>query len=872
MMRTLNRSCHNQRTYYEILMLLMTLCFTTGRAVAMESMLVSHSPYDYFNLNSYVSYYIDESKSDGLDAALTHEKWTRNPQGGVLNFGFVDFAVWLKLPLDFDEYAANSSWYLAIPYPLLEKVEVYLLEPDTNKIVWWTTLSNARQNATAFRSHNVDFPLPLDLKGQLTLMLRVESTTSLQVPLELWSVQYLVSRQNMEALIWGVIMGTLLAFLLYNAFLYVSMGDVTYGLYVFNLICRIGLILTLSGLGARYIWFDHGLTHLITPVAAAAALLCLLCFALRFLAGKSLKPVLANAMRAMVLVNIVFGIYVFFVPDNGPFIVSCMGSISLLLVLVSGISCQVAGMGVARYFVFATAALVMGAAVYFANVFGYLQPSQLTNLALPVGSMLEAYLFSLALTHRLKEERRQKLAAMEKMKLAQQTIVQVQEHALNQALHDPITRFPNDAFLLNRLGELIDHRSGCDSFALAMVNFPDFRDISTFLGRRLAEGLFCQVSGRLNHELTSDIQSIVMERSERFFIAVPEFGSVAILAKLGEDFRPIHDFAHHLLELNENAFEIEGTATRLSARCGIAIYPKHGERADLLIQYASAARDYSFLGSDPITIYSSEIDGCARRRLGMVGELSNAIRLRELEAYLQPQFNCRDNHLVGVEVLLRWNSDKFGVVSPSEFIEVAEEAGLIGELTRYVIDESFRLLRSFNDSGHLLTMSINLSLLNLLDAKLISYVTSMAEVHRINLNDVVFEVTETSSSEDFETVIENLGQLSSIGCSISLDDYGTGYSSLAYLSRLPVQELKIDRSFISQMTRNDSDYRIVENTVKLSRALQIQTVAEGIEDQETLNALNRLGCDRAQGYFLAHPMPVAQFRDWLLRRVARACI
>jgi len=136
------------------------------------------------------------------------------------------------------------------------------------------------------------------------------------------------------------------------------------------------------------------------------------------------------------------------------------------------------------------------------------------------------------------------------------------------------------------------------------------------------------------------------------------------------------------------------------------------------------------------------------------------------------------------------------------------------------------------------------------------------------LSDVVFEVTETSSSDNFETVIENLNQLASTGCSIALDDYGTGYSSLAYLSRLPIHELKIDRSFISQMGRNDSDYRIVENTVKLARALQIQTVAEGVEDQEALTAVTRMGCDRVQGFYLAKPMPVSQFRDWVLRRAS----
>ena len=138
----------------------------------------------------------------------------------------------------------------------------------------------------------------------------------------------------------------------------------------------------------------------------------------------------------------------------------------------------------------------------------------------------------------------------------------------------------------------------------------------------------------------------------------------------------------------------------------------------------------------------------------------------------------------------------------------------------------------------------------------------------INLSDVVLEVTETYMSEDMETVIETLNQLASAGCGISLDDYGTGYSSLSYLSQLPVNELKIDRGFVSQMERNENNYRIVENTVKLARALQIETVAEGVENQQTLRSLVRLGCNRVQGFHLAKPMPVSQFREWVLRRAS----
>lgn len=823
--------------------------------------------YDYYNLNAYLSYIIDDDKHLKTADVLDRADWVRNAGGDVLSFGFVDYAVWLKFTMDLDEYQPRR-WHLVIPYPLLQKVDVFAYSERDRKVRWRSDLRKIRKDPDAFRSNNINFPLPPELSGKVDILMRVESHTSLQIPVELWTVEYLVARQNMEALLWGLYFGVVVALLLYNCFLFISMGDKTYGYYVMTLVSLAVLMLAISGLGARYIWSNHNLTTYVLPISACFALFWLLCFTLSFLDKACLKPWLRLAMQSMCLGNLFIAIYVLYVPELGAFLAGCVGVMSMILVLVAGVSSLFSGVEIARYFVFATAAFVLGTGLYLANIFGWVAPSRLTNHAFQAGSMLEALLFSFALAHRIKEERRHKLIAMEKMKAAQFATVQVQEQALQQALHDPVTKFPNDALLLNRVSELIDHRSGCDSFALVSLYFPQLKEISSSMGRLLAEDLFFNVAGHLNNELSGNIQSIAIEKKRNFYLSVTEFGSLALLARMGEGYRSIHDFSASLMQLREAAFDVGGTSTRLSAYCGIAIYPKHGDRADLLVQHASAARDYCSRASENVTIYSSDIDAFGRRRLAIVGELVNAIRARELELYLQPQFECKSGRMCGAEVLLRWNSEKFGVVSPAEFIEVAEEAGLMPELSRFVIDESFLLLRSFNENGHIMTLSINLSIQNLMEAKLISFVTTMAEKYMINLSDVVFEVTETTTSENFETVVENLNQLASTGCSIALDDYGTGYSSLAYLSRLPIHELKIDRSFISQMERNDSNYRIVENTVKLARALQIQTVAEGAEDQETLTSITRMGCDRVQGFYLAKPMPVSQFRDWVLRRAS----
>lgn len=856
-----------RRSYRYECILFVGLILAGSTVLAMEHTPLDDDRYEYYNMNAYLSFIVDEGGQLRAEDLLERSDWVRNTSGEVLSFGFVDFAVWLKLGLDLDSFQ-SKSWHLVVPYPLLQNIDVFLYSESDHRLLWRSTLAEVRKDPSTLRSHNINFPIPPELRGKVDVLMRVQSNTSLQMPVELWSVEYLVSRQNIEALLWGLYFGVIIALLLYNSFLFISMADMTYGYYVMTLVSVVTLMLAISGLGARYVWSSPDITVYVLPVSACITLFWLLCFTLSFLSRESLNPLLRLSLQVMCVVNLLVAIYVLYVPESGAFLAGCVGAVSMLLILVAGIISLFSGVEIARFFVFATVSYVLGTGLYIANIFGWVTPSRFTNHAFQGGSMLEALLFSFALAHRIKEERRHKLIAMEKMKAAQHATVRVQEQALQQALHDPITKFPNDALLLNRLSELIDHRSGCDSFALVLLYFPQFKAISSSMGRRLAEDLFLNITSRLNDELSGNIQSVPVEKERRFYVSVTEFGSLAILAKMGEGYRSIHDFIGHIMHLHETAFDVGGTSTRLQAYCGIATYPKHGDRADLMVQHASAARDYCLRVSETVTIYSSDIDAFGRRRLAIVGELVNAIRAKELELYLQPQFDCRTNRLCGAEVLLRWNSEKFGVVSPVEFIEVAEEAGLMPELTRFVVEHSFILLRSFNESGHILTISINLSVQNLMEAKLISFVTTMAEKHMINLSEVVFEVTETTSSDAFENVIENLNQLASTGCSIALDDYGTGYSTLAYLSRLPVHELKIDRSFISQMERNDSDYRIVENTVKLARALQIQTVAEGVEDQETLASITRMGCDRVQGFYLAKPMPVSQFRDWVLRRAS----
>ena len=833
----------------------------------MEVALSQYDEYSYYNVSAFLSYYEDQSDSETIESIVTKTQWTKNTTGKVLNFGFVEYPVWIRFPANVQHDDAQQ-WHLVIPYPLLQHADVYLISDNSGDIIWNSDLQKAFHDPRSLRSHHINFALPGINKENLSFYLQVKSNTSLQVPLEIWARDYLIMQQNVETLLWGLYFGIIFALVFYNSFLFVSMRDQTYAYYVFTLLSVMMLMLSLSGFGNRYIWDSPTVTEYMLPISAAASCFWLLCFCVSFLKPQNIKAPIRVAIQVLAVLAVLIVLFVAYFPENGAVATGWVGALTIVVVLAAGVSSLYSGQVIARYFVIATACFGLGTIIYIANIFGVLPSSRITNHGIQAGSVLEALLFSFALAHRIKEERRQKLIAMEKMEAAQRTIVQVQNQALDQALHDPVTRKPNESFLNNRVNDYIAEERGADDFALVLISFPQIKQISSSMGRRLSEEVFESVISRLNDELNNDIQSIAVEHDTNSYVAAEDFGSLVFICKNGEGYRPLNDFVGHLIQLYDSALQIGETSIRLDAYSGIALYPIHGGRADLLLQHASAARDYGLRTSEQLTVFSSEIDTFGRRRLALVGALSQAIKDKELQLYLQPQFDCISQELVGAEVLLRWTSEQFGVVSPVEFIEVAEEAGLMSPITAYLVDEAFAILNGLHVSDLRIKISINLSTQNLTEPKFVPFVIDTAEKYMINLSDVVFEVTETYMSEDMETVIETLNQLASAGCGISLDDYGTGYSSLSYLSQLPVNELKIDRGFVSQMERNENNYRIVENTVKLARALQIETVAEGVENQQTLRSLVRLGCNRVQGFHLAKPMPVSQFREWVLRRAS----
>jgi len=310
-------------------------------------------------------------------------------------------------------------------------------------------------------------------------------------------------------------------------------------------------------------------------------------------------------------------------------------------------------------------------------------------------------------------------------------------------------------------------------------------------------------------------------------------------------------------------FEFKEMSIDIGARLGVALFPEHGKDLNTLVRRALVAMENADKNATHLTMYSPELDPYSPRRLALMGELSQAIDADALFLYFQPQVDIEQNSVIGIEALARWKHPDHGFIPPDEFIPLAEKTGLTRKLTRWVLNKALEQCAFLISQGIEISISVNLSAQNLHEANFVTRVKSLLAKHKVPPNFLMLELTETAVMLDPNHAQDVLTQLSNEGIRSSIDDFGTGYSSLSYIKKLPIDEVKIDKSFIMDMVNDKDDSVIVDTTLHMSHNLGLRVVAEGVESEEILSALRTLGCDIAQGYYLTRPLSASDLLTWL---------
>ena len=423
------------------------------------------------------------------------------------------------------------------------------------------------------------------------------------------------------------------------------------------------------------------------------------------------------------------------------------------------------------------------------------------------------------------------------------------------ALHDSLTGLPNRVALQKKFSHAATaaKREGVP-IALLFVDLDRFKNVNDTLGHRIGDQLLKAVAERLQ-SILSDRAMVARQGGDEFVIVLPGVDKVQAIRT-----------AEQLQVALSERYQLEQNELVVTPSIGISLFPRDGEDFDTLYRCADAAM-YSakHLGRNRYVFFSEEMQAQSARILELENCMRKALEKDEFSLHYQPQISLHDGRIIGVEVLLRWHSAELGNISPAEFIPVAEDSGQILAIGEWVLRRAAEQMRQWLSIGFpKMTVAVNLSAVQFRHSNVLEFVSRILTESGLPADCLELELTERVAMDDPEGAIATMDALHARGVRTSIDDFGTGYSSLNYLKRFPVYKLKIDQSFVKNMTTSASDRSIVAAIISLGKNLGMLTLAEGVETAEQLNLLQMLGCDEVQGYYLSRPLPAAEFERYVL--------
>jgi diguanylate cyclase (GGDEF)-like protein/PAS domain S-box-containing protein len=422
----------------------------------------------------------------------------------------------------------------------------------------------------------------------------------------------------------------------------------------------------------------------------------------------------------------------------------------------------------------------------------------------------------------------------------------------HQAVHDALTGLPNRVLLLDRLQQAIAsaRRDGA-TVSLLLMDLDRFKEVNDTLGHHAGDLLLQQVGIRLRGALRQ-ADTIARLGGDEFAVILPDTDAEGVIAVLESLLLRLHA-----------PFSVENQPVVVGVSIGVAVSPEHGDEADTLMRRADVAMYVAKRTHVGFAVYRAEQDRNSPDRLSLIGELQRAVEEGELVLHYQPKLDLKTGLVVGAEALVRWEHPLRGLLTPDEFIPVAEQAGLIDSLSQWVLKAALMQVNSWRRIGLEIPVAVNLSMRSFHDEQLPDKIGEMLSVGPTPASLLMLEITESTLMIDPPRTLATLNRLRAMGIRVAIDDFGTGHSSLAYLKRLPIDELKIDRSFIQDIVTDATDRVIVRCTVELAHSLGLRVVAEGVADAVTYALVAQLGCDEAQGFYLSPALRGRALTSWL---------
>jgi len=783
----------------------------------------------------------------------------------TINLGHTASSIWARFSVrDTQNVDTTQSWLLEIGYPLLQRVDIFLV--SENRVVAQYQIGYARKMDTRELNHRF-FVQPLQLEPNKDYQVYVNvmrKNGSVQLPLKLYQPAAFLKSELKANYIFGLFFGILVAMMVYNLYLYFAVSDRTYLYYIFYIASVSMAFMTTTGYGYLLLWDQYpGINEYALQIPSSLAAICGLLFARKFIKIKRYNKRLDQLALAMAGMGIALALTRLFTH----FFLS--EAITLYIAVISIVMPAIAywcwrqGSRPAAFFLLGWILLLIGSVLYTFSLLAILPINAITANAVCVGAAMETLLLSLGLADRINSERKARYQALQAQHGAMVRLQETENRLVHRALHNGVTGLPNRTLLRSLLDDAIQARK-YERLSLVLVNLNNFHEFNKTLGHSIGDAILQQIAKRIN-DICSKVDGIVKLESDisgdHYLAAIEGVTFAYVVANI--DAENVLKQAAAQLHTIEHPLEFQGLTLDIDATLSLAHYPDHGDNSEHLIRNANIALEAAAGSNEKIAEYAKGIDPYNERRISLLGELRHAIENDALQLHFQPQINLSTNAVAGAEVLIRWIHPEYGFISPAEFIPLAERTGVIRALTYWVCRQAFCFKTDLEKLGYDFGLSIHISARNLQDPDFKRRICELAAELKTPLDKIVLELTETAVMTDPDEAMRMMAELNSAGIRLSIDDFGTGYSSLSYLKRLPVDELKIDRSFVMELTGNRDDQLLVRTTLNMGHNFSMAVVAEGVEDEQTLNLLREMGCDLAQGYHIARPMAGKDFTVWL---------
>lgn len=454
---------------------------------------------------------------------------------------------------------------------------------------------------------------------------------------------------------------------------------------------------------------------------------------------------------------------------------------------------------------------------------------------------------------RVKIEREDEIGLLSRVFDSMSDAIALREKNIKRlAFEDTLTGLPNRAAFVYRIQQTIEHYPEQHPFSILVMDLNRFKQINNILGHSIGNEIIVKLGEELSKSIRDGIDSIARLGGDEFAIFLPN-----------ADMQSALSIATQLSELIETPLAINNQMVDLSTGFGIVTYPYHGSSPDQLLSRAEMAMYFAKTRNIRAVIFDNTYDIGSDANLSLLSELREAIQQNHLKLYLQPKVDLNTNKIRSAEALVRWHDPIRGQIYPDQFIPFAEQTGAIRDITMWMIRAAANQCAEWKKLNIDLSIAVNLSARDLIDHDMPNKVMAILREYSLDYDSLSLEITESSIMDDTKRALLTLNNFSQQGIRLAIDDFGTGHSSLAYLKSLPVQDLKIDKSFVMHMLENQNDRIIVQSTIALGHNLGLKVIAEGVENSSLYEMLQALGCDVAQGYFISKPMIASDFTEWL---------